>query len=213
MSEIGIREVMNVQRSFYNYVYLPLILLSWSFERLLKCLLNLIVIDDEGEIESIPYHEKGIEGHNLVLLLKKFLLKTSDEKYSSLFISNQKEIDYLRENKAINIIIKALSEFGMGARYFYVDIILRRTSIHRNPASLWDNIENMMHLLTGKKSPPVGALELEAEIKQLTVEPLIELQRILIKFIDLVGRSKFSDFDNVDTSMPYVIDFSLNSEK
>ena len=101
----------------------------------------------------------------------------------------------------------------MGARYFYVDIILRRTSIHRNPANLWDNIENMMHLLTGKKSPPEGSPELEAEMKQLTVETLKKIQQILIKFIDLVGRSKFSDFDNVDTRMPYIIDFDLSLEK
>jgi hypothetical protein len=68
MSEIGIRELLNVQRSIYDYVYLPLLLLSWSFERLLKCLLNLIVIDDKGEIDPIPYPEKGKEGHNLELL-------------------------------------------------------------------------------------------------------------------------------------------------
>lgn len=64
MSEIGIRELLNVQRSFYDYVYLPLLLLSWSFERLLKCLLNLIVINDKGEINPVPYPETK-EGHNL----------------------------------------------------------------------------------------------------------------------------------------------------
>lgn len=133
-------------------------------------------------------------------------------KYSSLFISVQQEIDYLKENKALNKIIKALSLFGMGARYYYVDIILRGTSKHINPSNLWDNIENLIHSITGKESPPAGSVQLEREIKQLTIEPLREFRRILIKFIDLVGQNKFSDFYKVDTNIrkTYVFDFEIN---
>lgn len=209
MSEIGIRELLNVQRSFYDYVYLPLLLLSWSFERLLKCLLNLIVINDKGEINPVPYPETK-EGHNLELLVEKLLLKIADEKYSSLFVSVKQEIDVLKGNKALNTIIRALSDFGMGARYYYVDIILKGTSKHRSPSNLWDNIENMIHFITGKGSPPAGSEQLEKEMKKLTIEPLQEFRRILIKLIDLVGKKKFSDFYKIDTSITYVFDFNLN---
>ncbi|MFC2160134.1 hypothetical protein ACFLRX_00615 [Acidobacteriota bacterium] len=213
MNEIGIRELLNVKRSFYNYVYLPMILLSWSIERLLKCLLNMLAMDDKGTIDSIPYDDKGIRGHDLELLLIILIQKIGEKKNNFLFTSEKKEIDYIKNNKALCKIIKVLSEFGKGSRYFYVDIILKETSTHRNPVHLWDNIENLMHTLTEQKSPPMRSQELEGEIKKLTTKPLKEFLGILEKFINLVGRSKFGDFENVDTSMTYLFDFHMDSDK
>jgi hypothetical protein len=86
---------------------------------------------------------------------------------------------------------------------------LRGTSQHRSPSILWDNIENMIHLITGKESPPAGSEQLEKEMKQLTIEPLQEFRRILVKHMDIVGKNKFSDFYKIDTSMTYVFDFNL----
>jgi hypothetical protein len=67
-----------------------------------------------------------------------------------------------------------------------------------------------MHSLAGKKSSPAGSEELEIEIKQLTIEPIKEFRKILIKLIDLVGKKKFSNFYEEATGMSYLFDFNLN---
>lgn len=209
MNGFGIQQLQKVDRSFYNHIYLSLNLLSWSYERLIKCLLNLIAIDNNGEIDPIPYPVNAREGHDLMILVKKLILLINDQKISSYFSFSKKEIEYLINDIALKIMIEALSEFGVGSRYYYLDIVLRGTTKYRNPSIFWDIIENKIHSLKGKESPPAGTSQLEAEMKQLTIETLSEFRKVLINFINLVSQKKFFDFDQFETSMPNYRDFNL----
>ena len=50
-----------------EYVFVPMLLLSSSIERLFKCLLCQILLKENGEFEEAPYtHESG-KGHNLLM--------------------------------------------------------------------------------------------------------------------------------------------------
>ncbi|MFH1933725.1 MAG: hypothetical protein ABIN18_19380 [Pseudomonadota bacterium] len=212
-SQLGISELSKISRSFYDFVYLPLFLLSWSFERLIKCILSLIVIDRNGEIKPVPFDTKGAKGHDLQILVNRLSLLIRKGEYQSLFDSVEEEIIYIEKDNSLNVILAALTKFAIGARYYYFNIILNGTSSHRNPSGLWDNIEQNIHSIQSKKSPPAGSPQLEKEIKQLTSEPLQNFRSILIKLFELVAEFKIgaTSIRNIDTSMPYVIDFDLSN--
>jgi hypothetical protein len=124
-----------------EFYHISLLLLSNGYERLIKCLLCLALMDDNGQFEEEPYKKSGRKGHDLIYLLDRLLLICEKEKYSSKFPAAKKDIDFLNKDKNLRKIISLLSDFGQGARYYNLDIVLEGTSSYEDPSIVIDKIE------------------------------------------------------------------------
>ena len=65
-----------------DFVYLPLLLLSTGFERLLKVIICLDCLADKGQFPDSQHVRKTIKTHNLECLLKKVIIIANNWKFS-----------------------------------------------------------------------------------------------------------------------------------
>ena len=106
-----------------DFYHAPILLLSSGYERLIKCLLCLALIKENGEFIEDPFQTSGKKGHNLDYLLERLLWICEEKKYSSKFPAAKTDIDYLNTEE-LRKIIKLLSDFAQGGRYYNLDLSL-----------------------------------------------------------------------------------------
>lgn len=136
----GLREIQALNGG-NDFFHLPLLLLSNGFERLLKCLLCLECIGNDWEATIKPFSIKSGKGHNLTYLLEEIIKLCEGKKYSSKFPAAENDIEFLKHDSAFRNILDLLSDFGLGDRYYNIDIITKGESKYNNPSEKWTDIE------------------------------------------------------------------------
>jgi hypothetical protein len=118
--QLGIKELSEI--SFANdFYHLPLLLLSSGFERLMKCMICLKYLDENGEFPTINKIKSF--GHNLEELKKKIISNCISEKTAFERPATKKDYEFLVGDKDLEKLIKILSDFGKNARYHNLNVI------------------------------------------------------------------------------------------
>ena len=192
-----------------NFYHAPILLLSSGFERLIKCLLCLALMDDHGIFKKSPYETSGKKGHNLYCLLNKLLWVCAEKNYSSA------DIDFLNNDKDLREIFFRLSNFAQGGRYYNLDIVLKGKSDHEDPAEEWEKIEKtVLKLPTGEdilKKLKDGDLGDLGGYKEINLRLIIILKRFTGALLRLLDLPDFGDF--AKQASPLVHCYSMLMDK
>jgi len=177
-----------------EFILIPMFLLSSSFERLIKCLLCLVLLDERGEFEEKPYKYKERDGHNLVYLLNRLIIVITRKENLSKFSPLSSDIEFLKKDKALKEIVKALSNFGLGARYYNLDMVLKGKSTSESPIKEWDVIEmNILSITRGLDEVlKIPRHKRIAETQKDIIETIEKFFHILRSLFELAGIRDFT---------------------
>lgn len=123
--QIGLAELQNIDGG-NDFYYLPFILLSNGFEKLLKVIICFYYWEQNGRFPTINDFKKNKRdnGHNLLFLKNKVI--------SECFVINtqalRNDYDVLSTNETLNKLIDFLGEFGQYSRYYNLDVIISNSS-------------------------------------------------------------------------------------
>lgn len=164
-----------------EFYHVPLLLLSNGFERIIKCLLCLNNMDENGKIIRCPYSKK--KGHDLKYLLEELLIICKEKMYDQRCPATEKDVEFLVGDIDLNNLISLLSDFGKGARYYNLDIILCKKSHYKNPKNVWSEIETTIWKKKFNEGDYTGE-----EIKRIHLDVIQILIILLEKFARSLAR-------------------------
>lgn len=191
----GMAELQKISGS-NDFYHLPVLLLSSGFERLIKCLLCLALMDDKGNLKERHFKTSGREGHDLDILLNSLLLTCENKNYSSKSQTAKEDIDMLANDMNLRRIITLLSEFAQGDRYYNLDVVLDNNSKSKNPARGWDEIEKAVT----QHRPDISikmqdlTIDLDDIYKEINRELIIVLEKFTRALTRLFVFANFGDF-------------------
>lgn len=191
----GMSELQKISGS-NDFYHLPVLLLSSGFERLIKCLLCLALMDDTGNLKTRPFKTSGREGHDLDILLNSLLLTCANRNYSSKSQAAKEDINMLANDMNLRRIITLLSEFAQGDRYYNLDIVLDNSSKSKNPTRGWDEIEKAVTQHRPDISMKMKDLTIDLDdiYKEINRELIIVLEKFTRALTRLFVFADFGDF-------------------
>lgn len=119
----GLRELNRIDGA-NDFFHLPILLLSSGFERMMKTVICCHHLETTGEFPDRSVFPKGKHGHDLVWLLNKIIHNCFSNKYLSCIPLAKNDIKFLRSDSKLSRIVQILSDFGQGARYYNLNVIL-----------------------------------------------------------------------------------------
>jgi len=179
-----------------DFYHVPILLLSSGYERLIKCLLCLASMSEEGEITGMPYTTSGRKGHDLDLLLNTLLKICQEKNYSSKFPAAKIDIDLLTNDKVLREIISIFFNFAQAGRYYNLDIVIKGKSDFKDSKNMWEELEMAIvrssENISRKYSDP-NYRNIKGTYKEINQE----LIKILEKFARALSRLfTLGDFSN-----------------
>lgn len=194
-----------------DFYHAPILLVSSGYERLIKCLLCLAFMDDNGEFKEHPYETSRKKGHNLDYLLDSLLSVCAEKNYSSRFPAAKADIDFLSKDTDLRKIISILSDFAQGGRYYNLDIVLKGTSTYEDPARGWDEIETTILQTRKDLLKKLSDGDLDDAYKEINRELIITLERFARALARLFTLADFGDF--AKRASPVVYDYLMLMDK
>ncbi|MHC1600573.1 MAG: hypothetical protein ACXQS5_07140 [Candidatus Methanospirareceae archaeon] len=189
-----------------DFHHAPILLLSSGYERLIKCLLCLASMDENGKIEGIPFKE-GRKGHDIDYLLRKLLSVCEQKNYSSKFPAAKADIDLLSKDKDLRKIISLLSDFAQGGRYYNLNMVLRGTSTDKDPDEGWDKIVNTIVQRREYLLKELHNGDSDYFYKEINRELVITLEKFARSLARLFTLADFGDF--AKRASPLVFDYLM----
>ena len=122
-----------------DFVYLPLLLLSTGFERLLKVIICLDCLADKGQFPDSQHVRKTIKTHNLECLLKKVIIIANNWKYTERCAATKKDMAFLPNDADLQKVVSLLAAYGQQARYYHMDIIFGRANSTDDPEQCFES--------------------------------------------------------------------------
>ena len=176
-----------------DFYHTPILLLSSGFERLIKCLICFSLMDDRGELSDIPFEKSSRKGHDLIYLLDKLLSICAKKNYASKFAAAKTDIEFLRKDKALREIVTILSNFGQGARYYNLDMVLNGTSMYKDPKLGWDTIEMTIVQMKGRDLNEIAKIPTNELYEEINREIIIILEKFTRALARLFTLADFGD--------------------
>lgn len=140
--ELGV-EVYGNQAS--NSRYFPsFLLLSTSFERVMKIALHLLFYKSTGTF--LTNTDLKRYGHQLTGLLRKVLRHCFSEEYKTRS-PGKEDYDFLSSNAVFSDMLYVFSDFATDTRYVYMDTIAAPNRLNNLPESKWNAMKEK-HALT-----------------------------------------------------------------
>ena len=194
----GMGELQSIS-SANDFYHVSFLLLSSGYERLIKCLLCLASMNENGECKESPFKKT----HDLDYLLKQLLLACEQKKYSTKFADAKRDMDMIRNDKRLRNIISNLSDFAQGSRYYNLDIVLKGWSKYRDPNSVWENIE--LNILREKRVPldKLHEESLGNIYREINHEIIVSLEKFTRALARLFTLADFGDFAKQVSSFVY----------
>lgn len=198
----GMSDLQNISGA-NDFYQAPILLLSSGYERLIKCLLCLALMDDNGEFKGPPYETSKGKGHNLDYLLCRLLSVCEQKNYSSKFPAAKADIDLLRKDKDLRKIISLLSDFAQGGRYYNLDMVLKGTPNYKDPTKGWDKIESTILQTREDLLKKLNDGDLDDVYKEINRELIITLEKFARALARLFTLADFGDFAKQASSLVY----------
>ena len=188
-----------------DFRHAPILLLSSGYERLIKCLLCLASMDENGEIKGTLF-KKG-KGHDIDYLLRRLLSVCEQKNYSSKFPAAKADIDLLSKDKDLRKIISLLSDFAQGGRYYNLNIVLKGTSTYKDPDEGWDKIVNTIIQRREYLLKELHNGDSDYFYKEINRELIITLEKFARSLARLFTLADFGDF--AKRASPLVFDYLM----
>jgi len=119
-----------------NVEHLTILLLSNGFERLLKIILCLDYLEQNGQFPDSKSFRKH-KNHDIEKLLKQVIDITKKWKYQEKCESTRVDMGFLENDCELKRLIKIMSDYGKGNRYYHTNILIGQKIIGSDPAQLF----------------------------------------------------------------------------
>ena len=136
----GLRELNRMDEATY-FFHLPLQLLASGFERLMKAVICCHRLETTGEFPKRNIFPSGKQGHDLVYLLDMITKECFSDEYVEDIPAAKKDIHFLRNDPRLRTIVQILSDFGQGARYYNLNVVLGEADPGPSPEDEWQKLE------------------------------------------------------------------------
>jgi hypothetical protein len=123
-----------------DFYHLPLLTLSSGFERLMKVILCLRILEKTGEFPGPKDIPSGRIGHDLELLLQRIREECFLAQYVDKIPIAKEDLEYLESEELLSF-LAVLGKFGQAARYYHVDVVLGRQLKTDEPGREWESLE------------------------------------------------------------------------
>lgn len=174
--QAGFGQLQNLDAA-NDFYHLPLLTLSSGFERFMKVILCLRILEKTGEFPGPSEIPSGRPGHDLELLLKKIRENCFLEQYVDKIPAAMEDLEYLESDDLLSF-LKVLSNFGKSARYHYLDIVLGRQPQTEAPNIEWEQLETA--IITNRPDLMEAIQEIPASDKvyqEVALEVVARLER------------------------------------
>lgn len=134
----GLREINRIQPG-NDFYHPPILFLSTGIERILKCMIcmNFRELNNRWPVSRDNLWPRGAKGHDLIELrmkVQEFCIELPGEKHRD-------DYHVLTADTQIDQLLKVLSDYGTGGRYFNLDQLMdRRDDGHEDPARSYDQL-------------------------------------------------------------------------
>lgn len=136
----GLRE-LNQRDGSTDFFHLPILLLSSGFERLMKTVICCHKLEQNEEYPSRSIFPNGRRGHDLVWLRDYIAKQCFSDDYLLRVPAAKSDIEYLRNDQKQIHIIRILSDFGQGARYYNLNVVLGEDEPEPSPEAEWQKLK------------------------------------------------------------------------
>jgi len=138
--QLGLGELqrINGENDFY---YLPFLLLSNGFERLMKCMICFKSLEDKGHFPTLKEIKGKTNGHDLLFLKNKVISDCISNNTIAKQPANKEDYNYISTDNDLNELIKLLSDFGKQGRYYNFDIVTRKPKPALDVKRMWEQYE------------------------------------------------------------------------
>jgi len=189
----GMSDLQNISAK-NDFYHAPILMLSSGYERLIKCLLCLALMDDNMNFIEQPFETTERKGHNLDYLLDRLLLICGQKNYNSKFPAAEKDIEFLNRDKYLRKIISLLSDFAQGGRYYNLDMVLSGTSRYDDPIEGWGRIESTILQERKDLLQRMKNNDLDDVYKEINRELIIVLEKFARALARLFTLADFGSF-------------------
>jgi len=138
--QIGCREVQSIDGA-NDFYHLAMLTLANGFERFMKVIICLHILESTGSYPTKPPWRQGKEGHNLLFLFNKVVEDCFPDDYVTQIPAATADIQYLRSNNRLREIVGLLSDFGQAARYYNLDLVMGLYPKGNSPDDAWALLE------------------------------------------------------------------------
>jgi len=139
----GLRELNRVDGA-NDFYHPPLLLLASGFERLLKVIICCHHLATKARFPDRRAFPKGRKGHNLAILLDTVTQNCFSDSYLARIPAAEQDILFLRKDAQLKRIVEILSDFGQGARYYNLNVVLGEADPGPCPDDEWQKLEMEM---------------------------------------------------------------------
>jgi len=170
----GLAELQNVNGG-NDFYYLPFLLLSNGFEKLLKLFICFYHWEQYGQFPTMEdfKKKKNDNGHNLLFLKEKI---TTDYFVAST-PALKKDLNILINDKTLNQLIDFLGEFGQSSRYYNLDVIISKPKRNsKDIKQLWERMETYLLLADMELSNKFKLEEIKKKNEQVKVKIIVLLE-------------------------------------
>ena len=136
----GLRELNRFDGST-DFFHLPILLLASGFERMMKTVICCHHLEIAGNYPTRDVFLRGRRGHDLVHLLHQFTEDCFSDAYLARIPVAKTDITFLRTDPKVSAIVQILSDFGQGARYYNLNVVLRESNPGPCPDDEWQKLE------------------------------------------------------------------------
>lgn len=143
--QLGLGELQKIN-SENDFYHLPFLLLSSGLERLMKCMICLKTLEEDGRFptfEEVVEGDRG-RGHDLVFLKNKVISDCISEDTMSERPATVEDYEYITNNEDLDNLIEVLSKFGQHARYHNLDVVMGRDDPAPDAKQMWEDYESNM---------------------------------------------------------------------
>jgi hypothetical protein len=176
------------------FYYAPFINLSNGFEKLVKCILCYSVLNNDGIISRIPFISSGQRGHDLIKLMDNLIIELNNHNYSSISTLTNSDMNFLINDNELKEIIKFLSDFSQGGRYYYLNIVLNGSSNTKDPEDIWKKFEKEIIKKDSRLQQLLVDGKLNELYKNINQKLVVKLESFLRALVRILAFGKFNIF-------------------
>jgi hypothetical protein len=138
--EYGFRSLQQIDGA-NDFYHVSLLTIASGFERLMKTIICLDVLETTGAFPTNSALFSGRKGHDLDMLLEKVLTQCFTSAYINSREAARQDYDYLTVEPEFRKLFRILSDFGQAARYYNLDVMLGIPRNTGSPEAEWKKLE------------------------------------------------------------------------
>ena len=133
---MGLGELQKIDGT-NDFYFLPFLLLSNGYERLMKCMLCFNHFNKHG----IYPNQNNLKTHDLQKLKNRIIDECIIEEKAKRTDSGKKDFEFLKQDSDLAELLLMLSEFGKYSRYYNLDVVTAAKKPAKDVNQMWEDYE------------------------------------------------------------------------